>query len=227
MIAETPSAAERLSESLSDAPLPRVDRPQSTSPIEEERAAFVRQFEEARVTAGWRELFVSSGALFAWFALFAGGTLIATKPFIDAAANMSNPFNTAGNWCVIVLFWTITNVGILSMLAAILGAFGQRTRFASPIRMSGLLGTPAQPSTDASPRELFTHYASAIMRGFGVYTLVLSGLLVLATDAIVSPTQGQYVRLAGMVSVISFYAGYDPEMLAGLLKRIERFLKTE
>jgi hypothetical protein len=35
------------------------------------------------------------------------------------------------------------------------------------------------------------------------------------------------VRLAGMVSVISFYAGYDPEMLAGLLKRIERFLKTE
>ncbi|MCI0361098.1 MAG: hypothetical protein L0211_21675 [Planctomycetaceae bacterium] len=227
MIAET-STAERLSEPTSDEPLPRVDRPPPTAPpVEQERADFERQFEESQVTAGWRELFFSSASLLLWFALFAGGTLIATQPFIDSVARTTNAFEAAGYSVIIILFWTITNVGILSMLAAVLGAFGQRTRFASPIAGRGLLGTPAQPSTDANPRELFTHYASAIMRGFGVYTLVLSGLLVLATDAIVAPTQGQYVRLAGMVSVISFYAGYDPEMLAGLLKRIERFLKTE
>ncbi len=64
------------------------------------------------------------------------------------------------------------------------------------------------------------------MRGFGVFVLILSGLLVLATDSLISPNQGQYVRLAGMVSVISFYAGYDPVALAELLKRIEQFLRS-
>jgi hypothetical protein len=202
--------------------------PADASPsVDQERAAFIRHFEARRVVAGWRELSVASAALLFWFALFAGGTLIATKPFIDSLSTTASMLEFAGDCAVIVMFWTITNVGILSILAAMLGAFGQRTHFASPLATAGMLGTLAQPSTDANPRELFTHYASAIMRGFGVYTLVLSGLLVLATDAIVAPSQGQYVRLAGMVSVISFYAGYDPEMLAGLLKRIERFLKTE
>src|SRR5262245_57099414 len=134
MIAETSSTAERLSEPLSEQSLPRTDRPVSPPTDQEERTEFVRQFEDAQVTAGWRELLVSTGALLAWFALFAGGTLIATKPYIDALGSVANPLYMTGNWCVIVLFWTITNVGILSMLAAILGAFGQRTRFASPIR---------------------------------------------------------------------------------------------
>jgi hypothetical protein len=227
MIADTAATSERESLAPSDEPLPRIDRPPQPLPVDEERAAFEREYEGSQVLVGWRELVVSTSALLTWFALFAGGTLIATRPFIDAMAGATGLLESTGLSVIILLFWTITNVGILSMLAAILGAFGQRTRFTSRIPPYNTILVSPQISTDANPRELFTHYASAIMRGFGVYTLVLSGLLVLATDAIVAPTQGQYVRMAGMVSVISFYAGYDPEMLAGLLKRIERFIKTD
>lgn len=194
--------------------------------VDSERIAFERNFDRGDFIAGWQELLLGSLALAGWFALFTGGTLIATKPYMDAFAGSISPLQAAWSGLMIVAFWTISNVGVLSILSAVLGAFGQRTHFTTKVTATQPLVAENEVSAGSS-REMLTHYASAIMRGFGVYALLLSGLLVMATDAIVSPDQSQYVRLAGTVSVISFYAGYDPEMLAGLLKRIERFLKTE
>jgi hypothetical protein len=194
--------------------------------VDPERLAFERNFDRGEFIAGWQELLLGSAALAGWFALFTGGTLIATKPYMDAIAGSISPLQAAWSGLMIVAFWTISNVGLLSILSAVLGAFGQRTHFTAKVTASQPAVAEDEVSAGSS-REMLTHYASAIMRGFGVYALLLSGLLVMATDAIVAPDQSQYVRLAGTVSVISFYAGYDPEMLAGLLKRIERFLKTE
>jgi hypothetical protein len=194
--------------------------------VDPEREEFERHFDEAQFVASWHELVLGATSLAAWFMLFTGGTLIATGPYIAEFSAPLRPLRAIQASLVIAGFWTISNVGLLSILAAVLGAFGQRTRFTAKITAWHAIGAEAELPRPGF-REVLTHYASAIMRGFGVYTLVLSGLLVLATEAIVSPTQGQYVRLAGLVSVISFYAGYEPAMLADLLKRIERFLKTD
>jgi hypothetical protein len=198
----------------------------SDQAVDAERAAFIENFDRGDFIAGWQELLLGGIALAGWFALFTGGTLISTKPYLDAFAAPIAPLQAAWSGLLIVGFWTISNVGLLSILAAMLGAFGQRTHFTARITAWEPVVAENQVAARTS-REMLTHYASAIMRGFGVYALLLSGLLVMATDAIVAPDQSQYVRLAGTISVISFYAGYDPEMLAGLLKRIERFLKTE
>jgi hypothetical protein len=101
-----------------------------------------------------------------------------------------------------------------------IGALGRRTRFAS--RPSA-----ANPGLGDVTDNVIVHYASALIRGFGVYALVLAGLLVVATDMMIKPDQGGYVRLAGLISVISFYAGYDPEMFAGFLERVKRFLESK
>lgn len=183
--------------------------------------------ESSRIDITWRELFLASASLAAWFLIFTGGTLIKTSDYIGMLSNPLKAHEMFSLTFVILLFWTITNIGFLSMLAAILGAFGNRTRFTTKLtdREARIVSHSEKVSINA--REIYNFYASSIMRGFGVYVLVLSGLLVLATEALVSPDQGQYVRLAGMISVVSFYAGYDPEMIAGLLQRIENFIKPE
>jgi len=63
------------------------DQPMTQQPEQgQERAAFLREFDAAQViAAGWRELLVSATALWIWFALFAGGTLIATRPFVPVS----------------------------------------------------------------------------------------------------------------------------------------------
>jgi hypothetical protein len=220
-----PAHVETLHEQAANEPATTEDDAHDEA-VDSERAAFERNFDRGESIAGWQELLLGFAALAGWFALFTGGTLIATKPYVDAFAGPISPLEAARSGLMIVAFWTISNVGVLSILSAVLGAFGQRTHFTAKITAWQPVVAENQVSAISS-REMLAHYASAIMRGFGVYALLLSGLLVMATDAIVTPDQSQYVRLAGTVSVISFYAGYDPEMLAGLLKRIERFLKTE
>ena len=197
-------------------------------PVDQERLDFERQFEDQDEMTRWPEMGLAILSLVLWFWLFCGGTLIATGPYITAVAEAKSVLEVFQYSAMIIGFWTMSNIGILAVLAALLGAYGQRTKFTNrvPIVESRIVSTHESRGR-AELRRIRMHYASAVMRGFGVYMLVLSGLLVMATDALVSPTQGQYVRLAGTISLISFYAGYDPQMLAGLLERVKRFLETE
>jgi len=193
---------------------------------EPDRLAFEAAFEAPQLlVAGWGELCLGFTTLAVWFLLFAGGILVGTKPYISTLSAATAVSEVVGAALVILLFWTITNVGILSILAATLGAFGRRTRFTRRVALHGM-DIPGDVKEKQDRRAVTIHCASAVMRGFGVYALVLSGLLVLATEALVAPTQGQYVRMASMISVVSFYAGYDPEMFAGFLDRIKRFIQS-
>jgi hypothetical protein len=194
--------------------------------VDEERIAFERNFDRSSIAVSWRELLTGFFALAAWFLLFAGGILIGTASYIKSLEG--NLAVTQWMWAVtmVVLFWTITNVGILSCLAAILGAFGRRTRFTSRLAVNYPDDAAISP-TNADARTVVILYASAIIRGFGVYALMLAGLLVMATETLLNPSQGHYVRLAATISVISFYAGYDPEMFAGILERIKRLVESK
>jgi len=64
-------------------------------------------------------------------------------------------------------------------------------------------------------------YLSATLRGFFLYVLVVSGLLVLTNDIAVKETQfTQYVRLAGFVSGLAFVIGYDPNLIYVLMSKM-------
>ena len=168
------------------------------------------------------ELIIGLAALAVWFGLFSGGILVATEPYRRAIENPTVSGELVVNWVVVLAFWTITNIGVLSCIAAFLGALGNRTKFTSD---TDTVRSPASAGP-ASTRGLATYYMSAVMRGFGVYSLVLAGLLVFATDSLISPDQAAYMRLAPTVSIISFYAGYDPSIFAGLLDRVKNFLQA-
>jgi hypothetical protein len=54
-----------------------------------------------------------------------------------------------------------------------------------------------------------------------LYLLVVSGLLIVSTEAAVVNTGfAQYIRLAGFTSVLSFAAGYDPNLIYRLIGRV-------
>ncbi len=167
------------------------------------------------------ELIVGAICIVLWFVLFAGGILIATQPYLQQLNTNMSVGRRVHSWVMVLCFWTITNIGMLSCLSAMLGALGRRTRF------TVLVAT--HPCVEPQPqdaRSALVFYYSAVMRGFGIYTLVQAGLLVLATKAFIQPEQGEYLRLAATMSVLGFYAGYDPEMFGVLLSRVRRLFES-
>ena len=171
-----------------------------------------------------KELVFGLTLLILWFGLFSGGILVSSKPYRDQLEFPQSLGLSAiiTNWLIVTTTWSITNLGLLACIAASLGALGLRTRFTSRTDPMQAALEVAQPED----RGVATYYVSAIMRGFGIYGLVLAGLLVLATESLANPTQEAYMRLAPTVSIISFYAGYDPSIFAGLLDRVKSFLQS-
>lgn len=191
----------------------------SAPEVEPERASFESAFFSSSASPVFPLEFVCGVlAMGLWFIAFGGGILIGTAPYIAVIQSGSfRPADVIFASLMILLFWTVTNVGTLACVASFLGAFAARTRFASG-------GYHEQARTEQRPRGVATFYAGAVLRGFSVYGLVLAGMLVLATEFIVTPSQGQYVRLAATISMMSFYVGYDPEVFANLLSRVKQFL---
>src|SRR5262245_40725922 len=105
---------------------PGIERRESTSildqpAVEQDRLDFERSFDGGRIVAGWRELTVGFTALVVWFLLFAGGVLVGTESYLTAMSQGPGFVEWLRLAAMIILFWTITNVGILSILAAVLG----------------------------------------------------------------------------------------------------------
>src|SRR5262249_12966615 len=113
-------------------------------------------------------------------------------------------------WFVVVTCYTATNPAFLACLAAFLGGIARRVR---------IDGEGADTSNDSWSSQKKA-YLSAIMRGFFLYLVVLSGLLLLTTQAITNPSQEQYVRLAGTISVLSFLVGSDTTLFARIMHRV-------
>lgn len=67
---------------------------------------------------------------------------------------------------------------------------------------------------------------SAILRGFFVYLTVISGILVLLENPILGTmSPGQYIRFAGLLSLLSFFVNYDPSLFVALLDRVRDRMK--
>jgi hypothetical protein len=88
--------------------------------------------------------------------------------------------------------------------ASVLGALGEQANL-SRLPMSHRGQLPSNP------------YVSATLRGFFVYLFLLSGLLLLDDAPFTTPTQGQYVRLSGFLSLFSFVVSYQPRLFNVLI----------
>lgn len=168
----------------------------------------------ARGAAVAKPLAWAMAAIVGWIVLFAAGVSIPSAPYISLLDQMTtaqtSSIDLLGAGMMVVLCSTFTNPGILSCLAAFLGGVAKRVQAESPPFDTGSDG----PSAAAA-------IMSAVVRGFFLYLVMLSGLLLLTTKAITDSTQEQYVQLAGTVSVLAFMVGYDSDFFFRIMRRLD------
>ncbi len=145
--------------------------------------------------------------LLMWILMFASGIVIPTATYREILGQKDIGFGAAmGALFYVVTCYTVTNVALLACFSGFLGGLARRAKIAG--------NEPNEKSPESHD------YLTAVMRGFFIYLVLLSGLILLTTQAITSPTQDQYIRLAGTISVMAFIAGYDPEVFSRILMKV-------
>jgi hypothetical protein len=145
--------------------------------------------------------------LVVWVVVFLLGILIDSSPYRAKLITIQGPASEyLVSGLVVALTYTLTNVAILCVLAGVLGTLGRRSQ----------LGADRQGVVH---RDTVNPRSSAVLRGFLVYLALISGVLILGDDP-AQPTQKQYVRLAGFVSLFSFVVNFNPALFGGLLRRL-------
>ena len=128
-----------------------------------------------------------------------------------------------GAWTVVLTSFTIPNLAFLSCLAAIGGEFCRRAKI-NEIELEKRILAYDESRESLTYTALVGSYTAAGMRGFVVYLLVIGGLFLIDTDALVAGSathiQSQYIRMAGMLSVFAFITGYDTAFFRRSLERI-------
>jgi hypothetical protein len=152
--------------------------------------------------------------LLAWGFLFAAGLIIDSTPYRTTLGSTAyTPFlDKLRCWFVVITTYTLPNVALLACLASILGAAGHRLKV-------GLLEEEVPEGHTSHP------YAGAVIGGFFVYLVALSGILILVEKPWANPSPEQYARLAGFISLLSFLMGYSPRMLSRFLARVAEMIE--
>lgn len=112
-------------------------------------------------------------------------------------------------WIIIVFCFTPTNVAILCCFAGLLGAGADQV----------FLGRDEKGSTPPAADQSHP-FLSAMARSFCVYLLVISGTIIVMANPFVDPSPEFYVRLAGLISVMSFVASYQPGLFVAALRHL-------
>ena len=148
-------------------------------------------------------------SLVLWLAVFLVGTLVGSAPYRTRFASFEGGvWATIGNGLLVVLTYTLTNVGLLCVLAGVLGVLGRKA----------VLDCDAEPEEQAGQdAEQSKH--SAVLRGFLVYLAFIAGVLIIGENP-AEQTQAQYVRLAGLISVMGFLVSYQPRIFGRILQRV-------
>lgn len=111
-------------------------------------------------------------------------------------------------WAGILFFFLPLNLAMVSAAAGALGAFGNK---------ANLEHDRTKPVTEALPGpsrsvDVSSPILSGLLRGLFVYLFFISGLLLFDDKPFSSPGPGQYIRLAGFISLISFLVNYRPHL---------------
>lgn len=164
----------------------------------------------------WPEVLLGVLAMVGWIAFFAMGTIVATQAWRDQITSGEGDGSMLVAWLVVLSCYTIPNTAVISFLAAVAGEFSSRAWH----RLESIKRHHTVTLVAPTREETLTRYATAGTRGFVLYLLIMSGLLVIATDAIAKTDQGQYLRIAALLSVVAFVAGYDVMVFRRSLERV-------
>jgi hypothetical protein len=171
-------------------------------------------FEPSHRNVSRGELIAGTIFLLLWIAFFTLGLFVPTEPLRNvlwSAESTSIP-RTIGYFLAVGASYTLTNMLFLSCLASLLGCMAFRWQVGD-----ALDATPAEAESIAAMRV----YSSAVLRGFFLYLMFISGFLIVATqNSVTSTTLDQYIRIAGTMSIVGFVVGYDPNLLVRFIRRI-------
>jgi hypothetical protein len=188
-----------------------TNRPDTTSPVPLELRLAERH---KGVPAGW-EIGFGFALILGWVVLFAAGSFIPTAKF---RADLLDGWTQEGfgawvlDWLIVIGCYTVTNILFLALLSACLGCMTCRWR------VSAKVDNLMQFYSGLSARRC---YLAALLRGFFVYLMIISGLLILGTEeTVVNTAFAQYLRVAGITSVFGFMVGYDPRIAYRLMGKV-------
>ncbi len=155
-----------------------------------------------------------------WLYLFSAGLLVDSGPFRQG--------NTAFlSLSLAAVFFTPTNLAMLTMMSAFLGGCASRFRDVEKLQVMSREALAVGRVQLARTLERRARYLGespivSMLRGLLVYLGMISGLLLAISSPFETPTQGEFIRLAGLFSAIAFVTGYDPTVFEALLARVAR-----
>jgi hypothetical protein len=173
--------------------------------------------ETGRKTNAMRILWLSS-LIGVWTVVFVTGCFVNTFPvqdrIQDADYRAGDYFQFVYDWFLMIFFWTWSNLVFICCLASIVGEYGRAATSTNGVKVN---------------------YRAAIIRGFFVYLLMLTGQLVVsgsfeapagvgqpARDNLVSLDTAHFFRLTAFASLVSFMIGYNPQLFSLLISKFER-----
>jgi hypothetical protein len=162
------------------------------------------------------EAIICIGSIVAWVVLTAAGVAVPTKQYLDQIGATDG--TVAGlallkAWILVITCYTFTNIAMLCCLSAVVGAIGRSAQIDDVQRQD--------PATD-----LRTLCISGVIRGFFMFIVILSGTLILSDQKFDEISISQYLKLAGLVSLVSFAIGYDPHLFVSVFERVNQWMNT-
>ena len=165
-------------------------------------------------------------ALFLWIVLFSSGLLV-DSTFFRNHVNVDGQLSL-GNLTLAALVYTPTNIAFLSVLCGFIGGC------TSKIFDSGDLPEQLQKAIEAQEVELIRSLKRrlsyltespllSMLRGFITYIAAIAGILLVIGDPFANPTALQYIRTAGIISLITFVMGYDPTRFEELITKLSQW----
>jgi hypothetical protein len=167
----------------------------------------------------WVQCAIGLCVFVAWMLLFGAGILVDTEPYrvaisptgaaaltpqIAQAAPPATAPTLLRSWLIVLCCFLPLNLAWLCVAASTLGAFGN-------------LANLGDDGMATRSRDTTNPYSSAVLRGFFVYLFMMSGLLLLDDAPFSDAGPGQYIRLAGFLSLFSFVVSYQPKLFGSLI----------
>ena len=161
--------------------------------------------------------------MMAWMSLFAAGLLLDSKPYREAL-NANRPLS-AEDVLLAALLFTPTNVALLSVLAGFLGGCASALNDRNLLEHEMQQAQAGGDAVRASRLERRIGFMGespivSMMRGFVVYLAIISGIFLVISNPFENPSMDQFIRLAGLFSVVAFLMGYDPTRFEELLEKL-------
>lgn len=171
-------------------------------------------------------------ALATWVFLYGGGLLMESVEYravlsphtMEKHLKVADPTldvkeiqksrNAALSFAGAILWFSPTNLALLTLVAAFLGGT------VSNLVVSSLEEHEKKSIHGRRLAFLSEHPLAATMRGFVIYLCVIAGLYVAMDDPFKESSSGQYARLAGTLSLIAFVVGYDPSRVEYWLRLV-------